>query len=107
MAEDATDTKECKAQSSWLRDLVGNPFRPVALDPALLTWHDSTLPKLAQAIYEERHLPSGHLDNHRLAILADALEDAGCTDQEILNHCRSEGPHVRRCWVVDLLLGKE
>ena len=42
-----------------------------------------------------------------MPILADALEDAGCTNQDILNHCRGGGEHVRGCWVVDLLLGKE
>jgi hypothetical protein len=93
-------------QTVLLRDLFGNPFRPVILSPALLTWHDGTLPQLAQAIYEERDLPGGHLDNDRLAMLADALEDAGCTDQDILSHCRSTGPHVRGWWVVDMLLGK-
>ena len=54
-------------QGRLLREIFGNPFRPVALDPALLTWHDGTLPQLAQALYDDRHLPSGHLDNHRLA----------------------------------------
>jgi hypothetical protein len=57
-------------------------------------------------IYDARDLPSGHLDAHRLAVLADALTDAGCTDQNILAHCRGPGPHVRGCWVIDLLLGK-
>lgn len=56
---------------------------------------------------DERELPSGHLDAGQLAILADALEDAGCDNADILDHCRSDGPHVRGCWVVDLLLGKE
>jgi hypothetical protein len=90
-----------------LRDIFGNPYRPVALDPALLTWHDATIPKLAEAIYDDRELPSGHFDNTRLAVLADALEDAGCDDHDILAHCRGPGPHVRGCWVVDLLLGKQ
>jgi hypothetical protein len=82
-----------------LRDLFGNPFRPVALDAACLAWNDGTIPKLAQAIYDERAFD-------RLAILADALEDAGCTDTDILGHLRSPGPHVRGCWPVDALLGK-
>src|SRR5262249_33713682 len=59
-----------------LRDMFGNPFRPVALDPAWLAWNSGTIPRLAQALSEDRELPSGHLDNHRLAVLADALEDA-------------------------------
>jgi hypothetical protein len=83
-----------------LRDLFGNPFRPApSLAPAVLAWDKGTVPKLAAAIYEERVFD-------RLPILADALEDAGCTDAEVLTHCRSGGVHVRGCWVVDLVLGK-
>jgi hypothetical protein len=92
-------------QADLLRDLFGNPFRPAPLDPAWLTWRDATIPRLAHTIYDERELPSGHLDRDRLAILADALEDAGCTHPDILDHCRGAGPHVRGCWVVDLILG--
>ncbi|OAI40994.1 hypothetical protein AYO40_00500 [Planctomycetaceae bacterium SCGC AG-212-D15] len=91
-------------QVALTRDIFGNPFHPISLDP---TWLTSTVVRLAQAIYEERELPSGHLDQGRLGILADALEEVGCTQREILEHCRSEGPHVRGCWVIDLLLGKE
>jgi len=79
-----------------LRDLLGNPFRPVPFD---LTWLTSTVTNLTQTIYADRsfdHLP----------ILADALEDAGCANADILNHSRGPGEHVRGCWVVDLLLGK-
>ena len=57
--------------------------------------------------HEERILSTGTLDPDRLAILADALEDAGCDNADILNHCRQPGEHVRGCWVVDLVLGKE
>lgn len=53
---------------------------------------------------DERQLPSGHLDAGRLAILADALEEGGGANADILSHCRSPGPHVRGCWVVDLIL---
>jgi hypothetical protein len=74
-------------------------FRPVFADPTWLTWQNGTIPKLAQAIYQERAFDG-------LLVLADALEDAGCTYQDILNHCRSGGEHVRGCWVLDLLLGK-
>jgi hypothetical protein len=94
-------------QVQLLRCIFGPlPFRPVPLDPALLTWHDGTIPALAQAIYDNRQLPSGHLDTILMAILADALEDAGCDDNDIIGHCRGPGPHVRGCWVIDLLLGK-
>jgi hypothetical protein len=84
-----------------LRDIFHNPFQPMpTLNPSWLTWNGGTIPKLAQAIYDDRafdHLP----------ILADALEEAGCDNEEILAHCRGLGPHVRGCWPVDLLLGKE
>jgi hypothetical protein len=72
-----------------------------------LNWHDGTVRRIAQAIYDERRLPAGTLDTGRLAILADALLDAGCDNEELLQHCRSAGPHVRGCWAVDLILGKE
>jgi hypothetical protein len=86
------------------REVAGNPFRPVAVDPA---WRAPSVGTLAQTTYEERELPSGHLDLARLAVLADALEEAGCTDEAILTHLRSPGPHVRGCWVLDRLLAKE
>jgi hypothetical protein len=97
---------ETVVQEGLLRDIFGNPFRPIAIDPAWLTWHEATIPRLAQAIYESRELPSGNLDTTRLAILADALEEAGCADVSVLEHLRSKGPHVRGCHVIDLLLGK-
>jgi hypothetical protein len=81
-------------------DIFGNPFRPAVIDPACLTWDFKTVPKIAQAIYDDRAFD-------RLRILADALEEADCTDADILDHCRQPGEHVRGCWVVDLLLDKE
>jgi hypothetical protein len=62
--------------------------------------------RLAQAAYDERHMPEGTLDTSRLAVLADALEEAGCSVADILNHLRGPGPHVRGCWLVYLCLGK-
>jgi hypothetical protein len=79
------------------RDIFGNPFRPVTINPA---WRTSNVTALAQSIYADRAF-------NRMPILADALEDAGCDNADILNHCRQPGEHVRGCWVVDLLLGKE
>jgi hypothetical protein len=79
-----------------IREVV-NPFRPITIAPSWLT---STATALAEAIYTDRAFD-------RLPILADALEEAGCTDAEILAHCRAPGPHMRGCWVIDLLLGKE
>ena len=61
---------------------------------------------LALAAYDERALPGGALDNVRLSVLADALEEAGC-DEAVFGHLREKGPHVRGCWVIDLILGKE
>jgi hypothetical protein len=90
--------------TSFLRDIFGNPFRPVTIAPAWLT--PSVLAQ-AQAIYDDRILPAGTIDNTRLAVLGDALENAGCEDAEILNHCRQPGEHVRGCWVIDSILGKE
>jgi hypothetical protein len=98
--------KAYETQCELLRDIIGSPFRPGTLDPAILTWNDATVVRLAQANYDQRQESEGVLDNDRLAILADALEEAGCIDTDILNHCRQPGPHVRGCWVVDLLLGK-
>ena len=91
-------------QMTLVRCLFGNPFLPVPLDPASRT---PAVVSLAQAAYDERILPAGTLDPARLAVLADALEDAGCSDADLLSHLRGSGPHVRGCWVVDLLLGKE
>jgi hypothetical protein len=65
------------------------------------------VPRLAQAAYEQRELPAGTLDVARLAVLADALEEAGHDQVDVLGHLRGPGPHVRGCWAVDLLLGKE
>jgi hypothetical protein len=92
--------EERRQQSRLLRECFGNPFRPVAIDPGWLTWHDATIPRLAQAI-------DGECAFDRLPILADALEDAGCTDPDILNHCRQPGDHLRGCWVLDLLRSTE
>jgi hypothetical protein len=90
---------EAEALNHLFRDIFGNPFRPIAVNPAWLTWKDGTVRRIARAIYDERAFD-------RLPILADALADAGCDDADILAHCRSGGEHVRGCWVVDLLLGK-
>jgi hypothetical protein len=92
--------QEKQAQCILIRDIFGNPFRPQpSIDSSRLSWNGGTVGKLAQAIYDDRAFD-------RLPILADALEEAGCTDADILNHCRQPGEHVRGCWVVDLLLGK-
>jgi hypothetical protein len=103
------DREEEQDPCELLRDLCGPlPFRFVKVEPAWLSWGEGTVPRLAQAAYEERYLPSGELDSKRLAVLADALEEAGCGNEEILTHLRQQGTlHVRGCWVVDLILSKD
>jgi hypothetical protein len=87
---------EAESQASVLRDIFGNPFRPVAFSTA---WRTDTAVALARQMYEAREFGA-------MPILADALQDAGCDSDAILDHCRGPGPHVRGCWVVDLVLGK-
>jgi hypothetical protein len=87
-----------------IREVFGNPFRPCAFDP---TWRTADVMALAQAAYDVRSLPSGRLDRAALAVLADALEDAGCTENAILSHLRGAGGHVRGCHAVDTILRPE
>jgi hypothetical protein len=97
---EAVKEEEEAQQAEVFREITANPFHPPPpLPSSVLTWNGGTVPHLAQGIYAERAFD-------RLPILADALEDAGCHDAGILAHCRGPGPHVRGCWVVDLLLGK-
>jgi hypothetical protein len=94
-------------QIDLLRDIFGNPFRPPpTIPPHVLAWDGGLVVQMAMSIYEDRGLPSGHLDPDRLAVLADALTDAGCTDDRLLAHLRSPGPHVRGCVGVDEVLGR-
>jgi hypothetical protein len=97
---------EEEAQSRLLRCVVGNPFRQPASGPSVLAWDSGAVVKMAEAIYDRREMPAGTLDAARLAVLADALEEAGCTDPDLLKHLRGPGPHYRGCFVLDLLLGK-
>jgi hypothetical protein len=84
-----------------IRDLFDNPFRPVPrIEQVVLAWNDATVVKLARSIYEERRFSD-------LPILADALEDSGCTNPDFLDHCRKPGVHARGCWLLNLLLGTE
>ena len=89
--------EECAAQADLLRDIFGNPFRPVAFDP---NWRTSDVLALARGIHNQRAFD-------RMPILADALQDAGCDNPAILDHCRGDGAHARGCWVVDLVLEKQ
>jgi hypothetical protein len=97
---------ERATQAGLLRCIFGNPFRPPpAAEPTLLAWNGGLVGELAQSAYDDRRLPSGHLDPARLAVLADALEEAGA-DAELPRHLRAPGTHVRGCWPLDLLLGR-
>jgi hypothetical protein len=87
---------ERAAQAALYRDIFGNPASPITGDSDALT---PDVVNLARAVYDDRAFG-------RMPELADALEKAGCADAGILGHCRGEGPHVRGCWVVDLILGK-
>jgi hypothetical protein len=89
--------KQLQPPADLLRDIFGNPFHPIAFVPK---WRSETAVALASAIYAERAFD-------RMPILADALEEAGCDHADVLSHCRGPGPHVRGCWVVDGVLGKE
>jgi hypothetical protein len=102
-AKEATMNAEAAMQCHLLRDIFGNPFRRITINPA---HRSADVLALAHAAYEERELPSGHLDPQRLGVLADALEEAGCGDAGLLDHLRSPGPHVRGCSVVDAIMGK-
>jgi hypothetical protein len=95
-----------KNQCRLLRELFGDPSVRINPDPVWLKWNRCTVVRLALAAYEHRDLPSGLLDNVRLAILADALEDAGCADPTILRHLRDDTEHVRGCHVLDALLAR-
>jgi hypothetical protein len=90
---------ERRLQADLLRDIFGNPFRTVRLEAAWLAWNGGVVPRLAEAIYNERRFAD-------LPVLGDALEEAGCADPDVLSHCRCAGPHVPGCWVLDLLLGR-
>ena len=89
-----------KVPCALLREVLGEPSGLPPLEPRWLAWDGGTVPKLARAIYDGRCFAD-------LPVLADALEEAGCADAAMLNHCRRPGGHWLGCWVIDLLLGKE
>ena len=88
------------SRARLLLEVFGNPFRSRRFDPAWAAWEEGTVVRLAEATYDDRAF-------ERLSVLSDALEEAGCTDAELLSHLRSPGPHERGCWALDLVLGKE
>lgn len=91
------DDGEIETEVAYLRDIFGNPFRAVAFDSS---WRTADVLALAQIIYDLREF-------NRMPDLAVTLERAGCHEQAILDHCREPDQHVRGCWAIDLVLGKE
>jgi hypothetical protein len=87
-----------------LREVFGNPFRPVPFDEA---WRTPSALALARAAEEELPFLASRLEPVRLLVLADALEEAGCTEEAVLAHLRAAGPHVRGCWALEAILGKD
>jgi hypothetical protein len=96
----AGEPAEKAARCDLLRCIYYFPGRTRPVEQAWLSLNGGVVPMLARSIYDGRAFD-------RLPLLADALEDAGCTDAEILGHLRSPGPHVRGCWAVDLILHRE
>jgi hypothetical protein len=88
---------EGEACRTLLRDVFGNPFRPPAIDPNWLAWHEGVVARMARDLHDRRCFGE-------MPVLGDALEDAGCTDEVILSHCRAGGLHARGCWLLDLIL---
>jgi hypothetical protein len=98
---EAVQTAERQHHARVLHCIFGNPLRPLrSLPPATFAWNGDMVRRIAQSVYIDRAFD-------RLPILADALEEAGCNDAAILDHCRDPGPHARGCWVVDLILSKD
>jgi hypothetical protein len=97
-ARDAVRVRERSAQAVLLRELFGpTPFRTPAAERSVLAWNGGCVAKLAEAVYEGQAWDG-------LPVLADAVEEAGCTDADVLDHLRRPGPHARGCWVLDSLL---
>jgi hypothetical protein len=97
-AERLVQERAQREQCGLLREVFGNPFRPSTLDPAWLRWNGGWLRRAAWSIFHDSRFAE-------LPVLADALEEAGCTDEALLRHCREPGEHVRGCWALGLLLG--
>ncbi len=97
---DGVETCETVCQARLVRELFGNPFRPMRFDPAWCDAQDAVVTRIATAIYQDRSWED-------LPILADALEDAGCDWSALLEHLHGPGPHTRGCWALDLILGRE
>ncbi len=97
---DIVQAESVREQVELIREVIGNPFRQLQLPPYVFAWQGGLIRQLAEAIYQEKAF-------ERMPLLGDALEDAGCYDEYILDHCRQGKSHVRGCWVLDLLLGKE
>lgn len=90
---------EFRRQVGLVHEVFGNPFRPAHLREHALAWNEGVVRRLAEGIYDDKAFDS-------MPVLGDALEDAGCTDADVLAHCHERAEHVRGCWVLDLILGR-
>lgn len=97
--EERTAIRRLRKVASWARCVFGNPFERLRFDQAWVAWEGGICPKLAEAVYADRAFD-------RMLVLADALEDAGCTEAALLDHLRGPGPHIRGCWALDLILSR-
>jgi hypothetical protein len=97
---DAAWASEWAAQSDLVREVMGNPFRPIPRNPSWLLSNGGSIMRLAQEVYDQKRFEF-------LPVLADALMGAGCDEEEILAHCREPGPHARGCWVLDIILSTD
>src|SRR5262245_5923205 len=93
---DAATAEQALVMREVVWEVVGNPFRTVMFSPS---WRTNTAVTLARQMYQSREFSA-------MSILADALQDAGCANDDMLNHCRNPGEHIRGCWVLDCVLGK-
>ncbi len=100
LGSEADQIRRVERIGNLLDEVLGNPFRPIQISSGWLAWQGGTIAKLAQSIYDDR-------DYDHLPVLADALEEAGCDNAAILDHCRGPAEHVRGCWVLDLILSKD
>jgi hypothetical protein len=91
--------REFRRQVGLVFEVFGNPFRPGRIDDYSLAWDGGLVRQLAEGIYEDKAFD-------RMPVLGDALEDAGCSDEAVLSHCRTQADHVRGCWVLDMILGR-
>jgi hypothetical protein len=91
---------DANVRCSMIREVLGNPYQRISLNPRWLNWSNKTVLRIARSLYDTRNFDG-------MPVLADTLMEAGCGNRDILEHCRQEGGHVLGCWVLDRILGKD